>query len=139
MNFEFPTSLIGENEFTYCIFLTQNRVILMSKTWIFDFNIWVGERERVFISNKLFMDLSQYNMSNSIFRLKCNIILRQIGWFFNFHFEIYSFKNLFTRYTCPFPVTRGVLTVIRSPFGFVIVLFLISNIPASTHLCIGWL
>ena len=53
MNFEFPTSLIGENEFTYCIFLTQNRVILMSKTWIFDFNIWVGERERVFISNKL--------------------------------------------------------------------------------------
>ena len=79
MNFEFPTSLIGENEFTYCIFLIKNRVILMSKTWIFDFNIWVGERERVFISNKLFMDLSQYNMSNSIFRLKCNIILRQIG------------------------------------------------------------
>lgn len=32
MNFEFPTSLIGENEFTYCIFLLQNRVIFGLKT-----------------------------------------------------------------------------------------------------------
>lgn len=39
MNFEFPTSPIGENEFTYCIFLIENRVILRSKTYIFDFNI----------------------------------------------------------------------------------------------------
>lgn len=49
----------------------------------------------------------------------------------------YFFRNLFTKYCCPFPVTSTVFVIRTLPSGLLSVLSLISNNPASMLLCVG--
>lgn len=48
------------------------------------------------------------------------------------------FRNLFTKYICPLPVTFVVVETSVDPSGFVIVVCLISNSPISIDFCVGW-
>lgn len=49
------------------------------------------------------------------------------------------FRNLFTKYCCPFPVTSTVFVIRTLPSGLLIVLSFISNRPASILFCVGML
>ena len=78
-----------------------------------------------------FRHLPPYSLRSSLTIFIITYVATKVKSYFSL------FKNLFTKYCCPFPVTSTVFVIRTLPSGLLIVRSLISNRPASMLLCVG--